>query len=239
MKKNAGGTLLSLAFALASSGCQQSFEEFDCADISDEELHEYVKAPYTYPERDWHGNSERYYEEGCVSSTDELWQRLDNASWRRNHPGEAFASLAPHHYEVSVEDDVDVRVLRCDYFDGTTLAGAPFHNTDALIELIREDQYWRRTSRTSTDWDYQSIRPAIVAYRSQCTDELCRVKVCEASYHYDISDPVRLYALEAEITRDGHVTFGPERFVRQIPKYADGDPAGMPHVFLALASGPI
>lgn len=205
------------ACIVACVGCEQSFEDFDCADITDEELLAFANSPAVEPEWGWNWYSAQYYSESCVASTDELWQRLDEEQpWSTSYEN-LFASLAPKYFEVSATGIVEYRALRCDYFDGTTLAGAPFHNTDALIELMQVERYFRRTTGDARTRWYWSNRPAMLESRSQCTSTLCRVRACEVEYAWQRRNMISLSAREAEITVDGRVTLGQERFIREIP----------------------
>lgn len=209
-----------VACIVAAGGCEQSFEDFDCADITDEELIAYANSPLVEPEWGWNLYSHQYYSESCVASTEELWQRFDEEQpWHHADEG-LFASRAPKYFEVSETGILEYRALRCDYFDGTTLAGAPFHNTDALIELMQVERYFRRTTGPAHATWHWANRPAMLESRSQCTSKLCRVRACEVEFEWHGSNMISLSAREAEITLDGQVTLGPERLIRRIEPHA-------------------
>ncbi len=83
---------------------------------------------------------------------------------------------------------------------------------------MRMEMYFRLTSWSPRNTRYYSAsQPEIISYRAQCTDQLCRVKVCAANDHYDGFGTAELYVREAEITVDGHVTLGEERLIREVP----------------------
>lgn len=218
-----------LACIVASVGCEQSFEEFDCADITDEELLAYAEAPVDYPEWRWRGWGSQYFSETCSTSPDQLLSSFaEEQPWLASY--ESSTSRFSTYDEVESAPRWEYRAYRCDYFDGTTLAGAPFHNTDALVELMRMQQYYWVTTHGVSGWQGRlANHPAIYSYRSQCTSTSCRVRACEVNHYAYECDDVSLNEVEAEITVDGRVTIGEPRLIRQIDGPATrAYPAGVP-----------
>lgn len=116
------------------------------------------------------------------------------------------------------------RAPRCDYFDGETLAGAPFHDAEPLNALTSLLDSQHNLRRTGNSWDPQRHGVATVNRNAVCDELGCTVHRCIAQ-HFVSCTACESYELREASDRlefNGRVQLGEEEVMRDIR-----DPGGV------------
>lgn len=122
---------------------------------------------------------------------------------------------APQFFQVNIMNPgmtftIFYRTTRCEYFDGTTLAGAPHTAPDALASFVGYQWFTRYLSLDGA----KIVNGVGACTGDRCTYDLCHVRTTYGDF--GLCDEIEYFQTHYTITLDGVVSEDPERRLKRI-----------------------
>lgn len=194
-----------------------------CAGISDEDFVAAFAPLVVREDWAWHnpgGPAYESWDDDCVRSVDELTARHLHSSSVRVLRSEEHLEYYETDLGIGYPHAYDTfRAPRCDYFDGESLAGAPFSDAAGLEHLTSFlDAQRNRHTPPNYYFDEMAHGTTTLNRIANCDIDGCTVSRCIAQ-HFVSCGSCERYLVSVESDRldfDGHVELGASSLVRRI-----------------------